>query len=380
MDRKMNVLLLGNSGAGKSTLITAVSGKYAASGAGEPMTGGIGLFESDIWPFRFIDTKGFEPNLFEQMKTVMQVRSFAEKMKKDENGEASNNIDAVWYCIEGTSRRVFSDNIKIMNSAVASWKNVPVFVVITKSYSKADIDENVEIVRKIFSKCKGVNLRGIFPVVAEQYKIDDEYIVEPMGLEELCLATADAADEALAIGKQNRDKMILGQKEFTSHAITAGCAAVAAGIGFAPISIADSTLLVPLESFMTKKILEVYDVRFNKDTVAAIVNSAAITVVAKAIIGAIKVDIATQVLNAVVAGVIVFVLGEGIIALSEMFYNGTVAVDDVNKITDTIEKFLKNNPIIGKAMKYIENHQDEFKGMDAKKILGNVIDYLLSKK
>lgn len=379
-NKKMNILLLGNSGAGKSTLIRAVSGKYVRTGAGEPNTEGIGVYESDIWPFRFIDTKGFEPNLFEQIKTVVQVKKFADRMKKDSNGLVSNNIDAVWYCIEGTSRRVFSDNIKIMNNAVSSWKGVPVFVAITKSYSRTEIDENVEIVRKIFSKCKNVNLKGIFPLVAEPYEIEEDNIVEPRGLEEICLATFGIADEAIRNGTENRDRMVLGQKEFTAHVITAGCAVVAAGIGFAPISVADSTLLVPLETFMTKKILDTYDVKFNRETVAAIVNSSAITLVAKAIIGAIKVDIATAVINAVVAGVIVFVLGEAVIALSEMLYKGTIDVGNIDKITETIENFIKKNPVLGKTIKYIEDHQSEFKGKDAKQIVESITGFVLGKK
>ena len=144
-DGKMNVLVLGNSGAGKSTLIKAISGIEVQTGVGEGNTQKIDVYESSTWPIRCIDTKGFEYSKLEQFKTIWQVKKFTREQvalsQKDQDGGVG--IDAVWYCIEGTARRTFSYNIEMMNRAVRKWKNIPVFVVITKSYSEADIEENI---------------------------------------------------------------------------------------------------------------------------------------------------------------------------------------------------------------------------------------------
>ena len=62
---KMNVLIVGNSGAGKSTLIKAIAGVEVQPGVGEAVTQNISVYESSTWPIRFIDTKGFEHDVFE---------------------------------------------------------------------------------------------------------------------------------------------------------------------------------------------------------------------------------------------------------------------------------------------------------------------------
>ena len=62
---KVNVLLIGNSGVGKSTLINAVlENKVAKIGIGERGTVKMDVYESDIIPFRLIDSKGMEYSFF----------------------------------------------------------------------------------------------------------------------------------------------------------------------------------------------------------------------------------------------------------------------------------------------------------------------------
>ena len=39
-----------------------------------------------------------------------------------------------------------------MNKAIKGWKNIPIFVVITKSYSKPDIEENISTIKSYFDK------------------------------------------------------------------------------------------------------------------------------------------------------------------------------------------------------------------------------------
>ena len=191
MDR-INVLVVGNSGVGKSTLIEAVSGAQIETGVGEASTKNITVYDSTTWPIRFIDTKGFEYSLIEQIKTINQVKKYSkENLTSNDSG-----IDAVWYCVEGTSRRMFYHNINLMNKLLRGWKNIPIFAVITKSYSLADEKENIEEVSKAFARGKAVNLQRIIPVVAMAYQIDDETIVEPKGIEELCNATIECAPEA----------------------------------------------------------------------------------------------------------------------------------------------------------------------------------------
>ncbi len=199
--RKMNILVLGNSGAGKSTLIRAISGTEIQTGVGAGNTQKIDVYESETWPLRCIDTKGFEYSRIEQMKTIWQVKKFTREqvaLSQSEEGKGVG-IDAVWYCIEGTARRTFTYNIEMMNRAVKNWKNVPVFAVITKLYSESDMQENIEAVSTAFAQGKRGNLQKIIPVVAESYRINEEMVVDPKGIAELCNATLDCLDEAKRI-------------------------------------------------------------------------------------------------------------------------------------------------------------------------------------
>ena len=89
---KMNVLILGNSGAGKSTLIKAIAGVEVQTGVGEAVTQKISIYESSIWPFRLIDTKGFEYDRLAQMKTIHQKRARDERLHRLCRPRQQNNV------------------------------------------------------------------------------------------------------------------------------------------------------------------------------------------------------------------------------------------------------------------------------------------------
>ena len=373
---KMNVLVLGNSGAGKSTLIKAISGIEVQTGVGEGNTQKIDVYESSTWPIRCIDTKGFEYSKLEQFKTIWQIKKFTREQValSQQDQDAGMGIDAVWYCIEGTARRTFSYNIGMMNRAVRKWKNVPVFVVITKSYSDADIEENIEAVRCAFAKNKHINLQAIIPVVAEAYQINDEIVVTPRGIDILCTATLDHSEMAMSISEENKRRMILEQKRFTANALVTGATAAGIVIGAVPTPFADSLILVPLETGLTKGILKIYGVEFTGELVTSIVGSTAITNVARASISALKTipNVAGSVVNAVVAGFFVAALGESVIALSEALYTGKVDRDKISSAVDFVSDKLASNPALGAGIKYLESHSDKFQGKSAKEIFNAI--------
>ncbi len=368
---KINVLVVGNSGVGKSTLIEAISGAQIEIGVGEASTKNITVYDSTTWPIRFIDTKGFEYSLIEQIRTINQVKKYTKEQLSANDG----GIDAVWYCVEGTSRRMFYHNITLMNKLLRGWKNIPVFAVITKSYSLADEKENIEEVSKAFAKGKAVNLQKIISVVAKAYQINDETIVEPKGIEELCNATIECAPQAKKISKENIARMILLQKRYTANAVTGGATTAAVIVGAVPIPFADSAILVPLEIGLTKAILKIYNVNIKGDVVTAIVGSAAITNVARATLSALKTipNIATSALNAVVAGVFVAALGEAIIALSENIHTGKIDQNKIEDITSFVEDKIKHNIVLKSLVKYMGDNSENLKGKAPKEIYDNVV-------
>ena len=377
---KMNILVLGASGAGKSTLIKAVSGASILIGVGEGVTDRIDVYESDTWPLRFIDTKGFEYSLLKQRKTIKQIKNYTKEQIKDDDDSDHVGIDAVWYCVEGTSRRTFSDNIELMNKAIKGWKGVPVFAVITKSYSEPDIEENKQALTTAFAKTKGVNLQGIFPVVAQEYPVTEEIMVPRMGIDALCTATLDCVDTAKKINLDNRKRMILEQKNQNANRYIALTTSAAAAVGAIPISIADAAVLVPLERAMTKNILKMYNVKISPELVSAVIGSTAISNLAKSALVPLKtLPVAGSVVNGVVAGVIAFALGQSVNQLGKAIYTGKVDPKQMKIVQEFIDEKLGDNKIVGSVSAYLQENADRLNGKSAKQIVSMLLETTFDK-
>lgn len=379
---KMNILILGISGAGKSTLIEAISGAKILTGAGEGKTQKIDVYESDNWHMRFIDTKGFEYSFFEQRKTICQVKKYTKEHITDDTETNSDDdklgIDAVWYCVPGTSRRTFSHNIELMNKAIKGWKHVPVFAIITKSYGEGDIEDNRQEVSSVFARARQqVNLQKIIPIVAKEYKVNDDFTVMPFGIDELCRETLECADTAKLINKENRERMVIEQKRFTANTIVGGATASAIVIGAVPLNFADALILVPLETGLTKAILKVYGIKVSGDVIGAIVGSAAITDIAKAAVEPLRaLPIAGSIVNGAVAGGIVLALGEAEVAAAEAVIKGKLDPKKVDDIVNYIEGKIKESKVLGELTKYLQENAKSLKELEIKEAFGKIQDFL----
>lgn len=382
MKRKMNVLVLGASGAGKSTLIKAISGAEIKIGVGESVTDKIDIYESETWPLRLIDTKGFEYSFIQQRKTVKQIKNYTQEQIRDDNIESDKmGIDAVWFCVEGTSRRIFGDNIETMNKAIKGWRGVPVFAVITKSYSELDIDENKQAVAQAFAKVKKVNLQKIVPVVAEEYPVNDEVMVPRRGIEELCDATVNCVDTAKQINEDNRKRMILEQKNHNANKYIILMTSAAAAVGAIPINFADAAVLVPLETTLTKTILKMYNVKISPELVGTIIGSTAISNLAKTALIPLKtLPIAGPVINGVVAGCIAFALGEAVNQLGKAIYTGKIDPNQITKVQEFVEEKLDNNKVIGTISAYLQENAGHLSGKSAKEIISLALEEIFNKE
>lgn len=368
-NKKMNVLVLGASGAGKSTLIKAVSGAKVMTGIGEGNTQKIDVYESDTWNIRFIDTKGFEYSRIEQHKTIKQVKEYTKSQIQLSDDSDDSGVDAVWYCVEGTSRRTFSHNIELMNKAIKKWKNIPVFAVITKSYSESDIPENEQAVKKAFEKFKKINFLGTFPVVAEPYSINDKVSVPVRGIAKLCETTISCTDTAKSISKENIARMVLEQKRYQANAEIAVAAAAAITVGAVPLAFADAVILTPIETGLAQVILKTYGVEVTGDFISSVIGSAAIANAAKFALNSLKgLPIAGSVLNGAFAGVVVVVIGEAVIALSEAIYTGKIDPKKVDEAVNFVQEKITENPVLGEVVKYFKENADKLIDKDAKEI------------
>lgn len=344
-----NVLVIGNSGVGKSTLINAVLGEdRALTGYGtKGITDKLEIYESDKLPFRVIDTIGFEPTLLKEQMAINAVKKWSKDCAKE--GKEDNQINVIWFCVDGTSRKLFEKSIQSLSRATAMWKTVPVVVVITKSYSVPERKENIEMVQNAFATQKkySKNLKKIIPVVASTYELNETAFAAPEGITELIDATNELMPEGLQAGVNDLADFKLNRKRYLAHGIVGVATTSGVVVGAVPISIADAVILTPLEVAEINAIAKIYGIKndeSSKQFFNSIVEVGTVSTAAKTVIAALKnvpgINIGASVLNAVIAGSIVAALGEGTIYIFEQVYLGNKTFEDVDWVTKVLESRL----------------------------------------
>lgn len=384
---KGNVLVIGNSGVGKSTLINAVMGEeLAPTGWGtHGTTAALEIYETEASPFRIIDSIGFEPTFFKKQQAINAVKKWTKECAKQ--GNESNQINVIWFCVDGTSGKLFLDTIKSLCSAVKSWKGVPVITVITKSYSKPDREKNIKMVYQAFAEQKNsVTLKEVIPVVAQQFSIDDTSFVPPEGIAELIEKTCGVMPQGMEEAHQVVEKLVLDRNRSLAQAIVFGASAAASGVGLAPIPFPDASLIVPIETFEINAIAKLYglDTKNNAAGLAqSLLEVGAVTVAARQMINALKavpfINLAASVINAITAGVLATSLGEITVLACEKVYKGERGLED----TGWIKELLTEEQVaeIGKKMEQVLKLVAESTGkINISKIISTVFQDTNKKK
>ena len=354
-DGKFNVLVLGTSGSGKSTLINAVLGEeLAATGSGQAVTRDITIYQKDIIPIRMIDTQGLEYSKKRQREIRKDLSKFVKSGIAEKNSEKL--IHAVWFCIDGTVHRIDTEVLNYIRDISRIWSGAPIIVVFTKSYSTEDIEKNEQMLSQVLSEYKHkdkLNIKDVVPVVAKAYPISGEYIVQPLGLDLLVEKTLQYAPDG-ARGAYNVAKTLdLRTKRYMSYSLIAGVTASASVVGAVPIPVHDSVILVPLQSLMVKKLSSIYGIRSDdavNDIVNSVLKAGAVTMAARTALSYLKsipgINIAASVLNAAVAGVFTFIMGEVTLELLERTYTGAFDLNEVDWVKEAETLFKKLGPVI----------------------------------
>lgn len=340
-----NVLVIGNSGVGKSTLINAVLGENVAetgwgtSGTTPELT----IYESEEIPFRIIDSIGFEPSFFKEMKAINAVKKWSRDSAKQ--GKEDSKINVIWFCVDGIAAKLFSKTLEDLSRATAMWESVPLIVVITKSFSVPDRQRNIDMVYQAFAKQHryGKNLRKVIPVVASTYVLNESAYAPPEGISELIDATNELMPEGIQAGDADIAMFQLNRKRALAHGITGASTAAAVVVGAVPIPFADALLLSPIELGLVNGLAQLYGINKaegSKQFLNSIVEVGTVSLAAKTAISALKaipaVNIGASALNAVIAGSIVAALGEGTIYAFEQVSLGKKSLLDLSWVEKTI--------------------------------------------
>jgi uncharacterized protein (DUF697 family)/GTPase Era involved in 16S rRNA processing len=377
---KGNVLVIGNSGVGKSTLINAVLGEECAV-TGYGITGTtqeLSIYENGRIPFRIIDTVGFEPSFRKASRAVRSVRKWSrDSAVKEERKE--ERISVIWCCVEGTSRKLFPDTIRIMAKAVSMWPSVPVIAVITKSYSLPERRENIMMVHEAFSTHKKLfkNLKRIIPVVAMTYRLNDDAFAPPDGITDLIEATNDLLPEGIRASETDVAKYKMDRRRAFAHSSVGVATASAVIVGAVPIPFPDAAILTPLEIAEINTVSRIYGI--NKDEklvkfVDSIVEVGTVSTAARAAVNALKsipgVNAAASAVNAVIAGSIVAAIGECSIAAFEQISAGNRSLSETEWVKELTDSKLSEK-FVSKVSTILKRYND---AQDPKKLAQLILD------
>lgn len=355
---KGNVLVIGNSGVGKSTLINAVLGeKYALTGNGiEGTTKHLEIYESQEIPFRIIDTVGFEPSFVKELAAINAVKKWSKDSAKE--GKTDNQINVIWFCVDGTSRKLFPKAIKDLTHATSMWPSIPVVVVITKSYAIPDRESNTLMVYDAFSSQKkyAKRLKKVIPVVAETYTLNENAYAPPEGITELIDTTNDLLPEGLKAAQHDIAAYKLNRKRALAHSVVGAATTSGIVVGAVPIPFPDAMILGTVEIAEVNALAIIYGIQKNEDSkkfLNSIVEAGTVSLAAKTAIITLKaipgVNIGATALNAIIAGCIIAALGEGSIYAFEQVYLGKKTVEDIDWVRKLIESQFSSQ-FIDKAM------------------------------
>lgn len=375
-DDKINIILLGGQDCGKSTLINALLGKDEAP---VDLTFGkkTAIYQNDELPFRMIDTAGIKHGVLRQRNIRKDVRRFGKEAIRHNNTEKL--IHMIWLCIDARSPKIDNAVLDQARSICNELKNVPLIIVLTRSYADFENQKNIRKVKDTIGrynkkhKRKPLEYQGIVPIVAKAYPLDENTIVPQKGLDELIEKTKELTPLARKIGKEGVKALDLKIKSGMANSIITASTLAATAVGAIPIPFPDASILVPIQTGMLSAIARNYGIRDN-DTSSEIINTilkvGATTMAGKTLLSAIKaipgVNVAAAVLNAAVAGSITFAAGETSAILFEKIYAGEIdpaAADWSHQIRSLFEQYI---PLITEVIsRYTDKDKEK---PDAKEI------------
>ena len=376
MDSKANILVLGTSGAGKSTLINAVVGKEVARvGSGKHSTEKMEAYEPEGLNFRLIDSRGFEYNFWGTRKTVKDMKTWVADGLKDKKPR----IHMLWFCVDATSKRFTGQTMKTLEEVKKEWKDVPIIVVLTKSFFIAEDEENIEMVKETFRKrAKRTGMPvAIVPVLAQPPKGEN---ILPRGIEDLVAITEKNLDAAVRDSELAVKKYDLKSKRLKAQALTLGAATSGVAVGAIPISFPDAAILTPIEATLISAIARVYKLDekddFTKKLISRIVESGTVGIVAKMALNQLKLipgfaNLAADALNAIVAGAIIAGIGEAATIIMEKAYLGEINKEDFEWINRVVEDQM--GTIVKKITKLTSEHMGSIN-------IADILKAILSRK
>lgn len=367
--KKLNILVMGKTGVGKSTLINSIfRGNLAETGLGRPITSEIRKIEKKDFPLAIYDTPGFELSDRQQNKVKDEIMNLILEGYRSDN--VNDAIHCIWYCINVGSNRTFDESeIRWLKQLTEENKKtqVPILVVLTQAVPKSKALEMKHLVEK-----ENLDIIKVIPVLAKDMVFDEDYTAKAYGLENLIEVMSEVLPQELQTTLQNLQKVSLESKKKASRAVIATAVASSFGEGFAPVPMADASLIVPTQIGMIAGITAIFGMDINKSLltsfVSSTIGSAGATVLGRTVVSNIfKLlpavgSVVGGAISGTTAGLITTALGEAYLKIIELVYKGDLSKEDMlseegrKTMKDLFRKELK---LASKDKKALKEKRDE---------------------
>lgn len=340
----LNIAIVGKTGVGKSTLVNAVFREnIAATGIGSPVTQHMRKYTKKDMPIAIYDTKGFELGRDAQQEIKNEL---IEKIKEGTVSRDINQaIHCIWYCVNTLGGRFEPSEeqwIRDFEKENQSYR-IPIIVVLTQAFTK----EKAQALKKEI-EAKNLDVKKVLPVLAQEYRIDDDITVKAYGLDTLIdvmeqVMPDEVADTLVSIQKTN-----LALKQKKSQAAVKAAAISAAAAGATPIPFSDAAILVPIEITMMASITVIFGFEINKSVitglVSTIIGTSTATMAGKTLVSnLLKLipgigTLAGGLISGSTAAMLTTALGEAYIGVMTAMFKGEISAEELK--TETGKKKL----------------------------------------
>ena len=257
--KPLNIVVVGKTGSGKSTLINALfREKLADTGVGKPVTQDIQRITKDNVPVVLYDSQGLELTSESQQKFLTSLAQLIKEQKAKGPREA---IDLVYYCINSQTNRIEDYEIDLIQ---ALSKSLPVVLIMTQTLG----EEN----RDFESYLRNLDLpvKAIVPILAKPYLLQDQHYIPSFGMQDLIDASLKVLPEEAQGAFINAQQIDLDLKVQRARRWAKRYISTAFGVGFVPIPVADSAILVPMQVGMLAHITSIFGLSLDKSQIISI--------------------------------------------------------------------------------------------------------------
>ena len=259
----------------------------------------------------------------------------------------------IWYGLDGTKIEEFDEKIKQLSKKIKS-SYLPVMIVIGSIKEEKVLNTQKHYVQMLDHH---YHLNQVKAIVGVPIQEKEQILTLTKTLIE------KSKDEQ---GKRG----LLKKKRIQSQTVVTS--SVSLGLVVAslnPTTLPDATFLAPIEAIMIRSIAKIYEMETKseaKEFIDTLLQMGTVGLVAKKSIEMIKaipgIHVGAQVLNGLVAGTIIMLLGEGSTSIFEQIYLGNKTLKDIKWAQDYLQSQLTQtilDQVLGKVSKQIENKKNK---------------------